>query len=88
MSAVLRAEWEASDRVAVRSSNVAEVSWVKDFGRLFVKFKSGKVYAYQVGPDGPGLYAGLLAAPSKGVFVHAILRNKGRDDRYPVRGPF
>jgi hypothetical protein len=66
--------------VPVKSSNVARAGFLKDFGYLFVEFKSGMVYMYRgIGED---MWRGFLGAPSKGQWVYYVLRNKGRDDRY------
>ena len=84
--AVLSAQAESLDWTPVASSNVAAVAYSPDFARLFVRFKSGKRYAYEGVPA--GVYQGLVAAPSKGEYVWSILRRKGKDDRYVYTGPF
>jgi hypothetical protein len=68
----------------VRSSNVAAVAYhetpTPPYRRLYVRFKSGAVYYY----DGVerGIYDGLLAAPSVGEYLWAVVRKKGTDSVY------
>ena len=85
MSAVLRAEADSLDWVRVRSSNVEAAAYSPTFGRMFVRYKGGKTYAYDGVPR--GVYEGLLAAPSKGQYVYYVLRAKGTDSVYSVIGP-
>lgn len=86
MSAVLAAQADSLDWTAVSSSNVQAVAYAADFARLFIRFKSGQRYAYEGVPL--GVFQGLLAAPSKGEYVFAIIRRKGTDSVYPYSGPF
>lgn len=70
-NAVLRAEHDALDWVGVDSSNLEAVAFVPDFGRLWVRFKPNpgsrfRTYVYLKVPA--SVYAGLLAAPSKGQY--------------------
>jgi len=80
---VIAAYLASADWVAVRSTNVARVARVDAFNYVFVEFKDLSVYLYEQVPE--GVYRGLLAAPSKGQYVWAVLRNRGKDDRYPTR---
>lgn len=70
--------------VGVRSSNVEAVAYYElptpPYRRLYVKFKSGAVYAYDGVPR--GLYDGMLAAPSKGEYLYAVIRRKGTDSEF------
>lgn len=85
MSAVLAAQADTLDWLPVASSNVRAVAYAADFRRLFIRFDAGR-YAYEGVP--PGVFQGLVAAPSKGTYVFYVIRNKGRDDRYVYTGPF
>lgn len=54
------------------SSNIDAVGYMKERNDLFVRFNSGRVYAYaQVPYD---LYESLILAPSKGVFFNARIK--------------
>jgi hypothetical protein len=86
VSSVLSAQADSLDWTPVSSSNVQAVAYAADFARLFVRFKSGKRYAYEGVPL--GVFQGLLGAASKGEYVHSIIRAKGTDSRYPYSGPF
>ena len=71
--------------VPVRSSNVAAIAYYElptpPYRRLYVKFKgSGSVYAYDAVPR--GLYDGMLAAPSVGEYLYAVIRRKGTDSEF------
>jgi hypothetical protein len=50
--------------VGVASSNVAAVACSPDFGRLWVRFHNGSVYAYHGVQE--SVYAGLVGAGSVG----------------------
>lgn len=76
MSAVLRAQAADLDWVPVSSSNLRAVAYARDFRRLFVSFKGGGLYAYEDVPE--GVYQGLLAAPSKGEYLHAVIKRGSR----------
>jgi hypothetical protein len=69
---LLSAYADAAGWVPVRSSNVREVSYSADFAYLFVRFRNGGTYVYK-GVE-PGIYQGLLAAPSKGQYMHAAVK--------------
>lgn len=71
------------DWVSVQSTNVRRVGYLPDFRYLFVEFKGGATYLYE--QVDAGVWEGLKAAPSKGQYVFYVLRNKGKDDRYPFR---
>lgn len=86
MNPVLKSYYDQLEWHPVSSSNVREIAYQPDLAYLWVRFKSGGVYLYEQVP--PGIWHGFLAVPSKGQYVWAILRNKGKDDRYPYRGPF
>jgi hypothetical protein len=61
------------DRQLVASSNVASIGYDEASATLEVQFLNGGVYQYfNVGSD---LHAQLMAAPSKGQFIHAYIRN-------------
>lgn len=71
-------EWES-----VSSSNVAAVAYQIDFRRLWVRFVSGAVYAYEDVPE--AVWEGFLSASSKGRYVYETIRNGGRDNLYAYR---
>lgn len=61
------------DRQIVASSNVAAIGYDEASATLEVEFLNGAVYQYfNIGSD---LHAQLMAAPSKGQFMHAYIRN-------------
>lgn len=61
------------DRQLVASSNVGSIGYDETSATLEVQFLNGGVYQYfNVGSD---LHAQLMAAPSKGQFIHAYIRN-------------
>ena len=61
----------------IASSSIAAVGYDPARQRLFVQFRdSGETYAYEGVPA--RLFAALEAAPSKGRFVNAVIK-----DRYP-----
>lgn len=70
--------------VAVKSSNIAAVAYEETptppYRRMYVRFKSGAVYSYDGVPR--GLYDGMLAAPSKGEYLFAVIRRKGTDSEF------
>jgi hypothetical protein len=70
--------------VGVRSSNVSAIAFEEmptpPYRRLYVRFKSGAVYRYDGVPR--GLYEGMLAAPSKGEYLYAVIRRKGTDSEF------
>jgi len=80
-SAVKLAYLDQAEWVRVQSSNVHSVWYQPDFKYLWIKFNSGSVYLYM--DVDPGVYQGLLAAPSKGEYVYYVVRAKGTDSRFP-----
>jgi hypothetical protein len=70
----LKNEMFAVDWQSVASSNVAAVAYSPDFGRLWVRFHSGAVYAYHSVPE--SVFSGLVGAASVGRYLH--LHVKGR----------
>lgn len=76
-TALLMSYADAAGWTPVRSSNLREVSYSQDFAYLFVRFKSGSVYVYR--HVEPGVYAGLLAAPSKGEYLARIVKPNYHD---------
>ncbi|MDN3029434.1 KTSC domain-containing protein [Streptomyces sp. S.PB5] len=58
------------ERVAVRSSNVRSVGY--SGGILEVEFHSGGVYQYHGVPE--HVYAGLVAAHSKGTYLDRMVK--------------
>lgn len=58
--------------VPVTSSNLTHVGYDATEKILYIRFVSGQVYAYAVVP--PTVHAGLLAAPSKGVYFQTEIR--------------
>ena len=74
------------DWVHMTSSNVAGAvrDWEKDI--FFIKFNNGHVYYYP--GRGEGEYNGLLAAGSKGKYVHEVVRDGDTDIRVYGIMPF
>lgn len=68
---------------AVTSSNVAAIGYDPVFGRLWVRFNSGRVWAYEKVPSGE--YLDFLQAPSKGKYLFRVIRNFGSDSKYAYR---
>lgn len=64
----LTAEIWQLDWQPVVSSNLAAVAYSPDFARMYIRFISGDVYAYLDIPE--SVYQGLLAAGSKGKYLH------------------
>ena len=64
----------------VSSSNVSEIGFDPVFGRLWVRFKSGDVYAYEKVPS--WVYLDFLRAPSKGTFLWKVVRHNSTDSIY------
>lgn len=59
-------------RTKVESSNVESVGFNRESGTLEVEYKNGLIYQYAgVKPDA---YAGLLAAKSKGRYLHQYIQ--------------
>ena len=63
---------ERSGRVI--SSALTEVRYDAPSGDLDIRFVSGKIYRYFNVP--PEVYEGLVAAPSKGTFFNAHIKEK------------
>jgi hypothetical protein len=74
---LLTAYADAAGWHPVRSSNLKEVAFAADFAYLFVRFKSGSVYLYK--NVEAGVFQGLLSAPSKGKYLHAIIKPNYHD---------
>lgn len=76
----------AGNRVAVESSNLAEVGYNSEGRIMEVKFKAGSVYRYFAVPA--DVYNGLLEAKSKGDFFYRAVRTKGYSfERMPDEPP-
>jgi hypothetical protein len=60
------------------SSNVEAFRYDEENYTLYVRFKSGATYAYRDVQH--GYYVNMLAAASKGKFVHEVLKR----ERFPV----
>ena len=58
----------------VDSEAIVQVEYDAASGALFVRFASGEWYAYEGVPR--GVYESLLAAPSKGRFFQAAIRDR------------
>ncbi|AWM38679.1 hypothetical protein GobsT_31320 [Gemmata obscuriglobus] len=65
---------------AVSSSNVSAVGYDTAFKRLWVKFKSGDVYAYESVPS--HVYLDMLRAASVGSYLWRVVRANGTDSLY------
>lgn len=63
------------NRIAVESSNLAEVGYDPDTNILEVAFKHGGVYRYFNVPS--GVYTALMAAPSKGRYFDIHIKKAG-----------
>ena len=80
LSRLLEYERSNLDWEMVRSSNLHSVAFVKDFGRLWVRFKDARgavtsTYLYEGVPT--GVYRGLMAAASKGKYHAANIARGG-----------
>jgi hypothetical protein len=64
----------------VVSSNIEGVGFDVVFLRLWVRFKSGAVYHYDKVPS--YVYLDFLRAPSKGQYLHRVVRANGTDSLY------
>lgn len=62
------------DPVPVVSTNVQSVAWDDTLRVLFVRFRSGSLYAYAVPAE---VATGMFTAGSKGAFVFDVLRGAG-----------
>ena len=61
------------ERIPVSSSNVQSVGYDPDSSTLEVELKNGSVYQYAGVPATE--YEGLMAAASKGTYLHAHIKN-------------
>ena len=61
------------DRTPVESSNIQAIRYDPISSTLEVEFKSGSLYAYYNVPE--FIYEQLMAAPSKGGFLNANVKN-------------
>ena len=58
----------------VKSSNIEQIGYNEGLETLYVKYKSGKVYAYDKVPK--QIYEGLEKAESKGSYMNSQIKNK------------
>lgn len=58
----------------VQSSNIEKIGYNEEFENLYIKYKSGRVYAFEKVPK--ELYEGLDKAESKGSFMNSNIKNK------------
>jgi len=65
------------ERESVESQALVSVGYDPDRRVLEIEFEGGAVYRYHDVP--PELHAGLMAAPSRGEFFAAHIRNEGFD---------
>ena len=68
------------DPFPVQSTNVAAVAYDVGLHLLFIKYKSGGLYCYEVPAT---VFTGLATAASKGKYVYDVIR--GGDGRRPNR---
>lgn len=64
------------ERFPVSSSNIVSIGYDAGSFTLEVEFNNMSVYQYQGVPS--EVYEGLMAAPSKGTFLHQLIK-----DQYP-----
>ncbi len=64
---------DIQDQIQVQSSNIATISYDPYTSSLFVWFLNSSLYRYDQVPK--SIYAQLKAAPSKGKFFWARIRN-------------
>lgn len=85
MGEVLQAEFDALVANGlwenVSSTNLKAIAYVRGVGRLWVRFRSSGVYAYDQVPS--SIYVGLLGAGSKGKYFHQFVK-----DQFTFHGPF
>lgn len=73
--------WAYSGKwVLVKSSNVKAIKYDVKLWKLYVRFKGGDIYIYNMAP--PKLAKDMFLSPSMGKFVWAKLR-----DKLPTDGP-
>ena len=58
----------------VQSSNIEQIGYNEGSEVLYVKYKSGKVYAYDKVPK--NIYEGLEKAESKGSYMNSQVKGK------------
>lgn len=58
----------------VQSSNIEKIGYNEEFKNLYIKYKSGRVYAFENVPK--ELYESLDKAESKGSFMNSNIKNK------------
>lgn len=61
--------------IPVESSNVEAIGYDEGTSTLHVSFQNGSLYEYSRVP--PEVFRSFLDAPSKGSFVHEVLRKGG-----------
>jgi hypothetical protein len=61
------------ERIPVSSSNVRSIGYDPDSSTLEVEFNDGSVYQYSGVPQAE--FDGLMAAASKGAYLHARVKN-------------
>lgn len=64
----------------VVSSNIEGIGYDPVFARLWVRFKSGAKYVYWKVES--YVYLDFLRAPSKGQYLHRVVRANGTDSLY------
>jgi KTSC domain len=64
-----------------KSSTIEGVRYYPENGDLHVAFKSGGHYLYH--KVGPHLYRQLMAAESKGKFIHQMIKGKHKVTKLP-----
>jgi hypothetical protein len=80
---VLPAQAATLNWIPAVSTNVAEYAYDYEGLRLFIRFKSGALYAYEDVPQ--TVWDGLLSAGSKGQYVFHTIRDRGTDSRFAYR---
>jgi KTSC domain len=60
-------------RIPVSSSNVQSIGYDPDASILEVEFNNGSIYQYSGVPQNE--FDGLMAAASKGAYLHAHIKN-------------
>ena len=63
------------DRTPVNSSNIAAIGYDPDSQILEVEFLDGSIYDYSDVPDYH--FEGIMAAPSKGQYLHQHIKKGG-----------
>lgn len=65
--------------IYVDSSNVEQIGYNAEWSELHIIFKTGSHYVYSNVP--PDVWDEFLNAPSKGIFLNAVIKKGG----YPYR---